>query len=241
MADGPLNALDRDRFLRLPLDKILFGIGVIYLGSVLVWLQLQQRFPWSARQSGPSAHPSSGNRLGDDRQFAEYLQQSLQTLDRNEKSTAAASTSNSTTPANSASNSQLPAPSLVERIYLPPQNLPVPIATAPATSLPSVSPAQPKSQKVAIAPMPRPLPPPPAPTPSRPSPPPAITASHSLVGLLASGEQSTVLVTANGTTRRFAIGEAIGNSGWILVDVNRDRALISRQGTSKAVEVGQSF
>jgi len=65
--------------------------------------------------------------------------------------------------------------------------------------------------------------------------------SHSLVGLLESGDQSTVLVSFNGITRRFAIGETLGTSGWQLVAVSNQRALISRNGKTSYLEVGQGF
>jgi hypothetical protein len=94
----------------------------------------------------------------------------------------------------------------------------VPTLSAPAQSLPTAAPSS------SLAPSSLPA-----------------SFNHSLVGLLESGDQSTVLVSFNGITRRFAIGETLGSSGWQLVAVSNQRAMISRSGKTRYLEVGQGF
>ena len=237
------HSLGRDR--KFPVDKILLGTGLLYLVSVTLWLWLN---PQALRSTNTTAE-SLAQISTDDRQFIAYLQQSLKTLDRQTAQNAnSASASPSASPPASAPTT---APPLVERVY-------VPIYTPP--SVPQIS----RPAAVALTP-PRParvsLPPPPplprpnaaiAPLPVPPALPSALPiaptvapapapATYSLVGLLEAGDRSTVLVTANGATRRFAVGEAVGTSGWVLVGVTGQKAILSRKGSQRALEVGQGF
>jgi Tfp pilus assembly protein PilP len=66
-------------------------------------------------------------------------------------------------------------------------------------------------------------------------------ANHTLVGLLELGDQSAALFDVSGVTQRITVGEAIGASGWILVSVANQEAVIRRNGEVRSVYVGQKF
>lgn len=68
-------------------------------------------------------------------------------------------------------------------------------------------------------------------------------AGYTLVGLLESesGENSAALFDVDGVTQRFKIGEAIGGSGWTLVSVANQEAVVRRNGEVRSVYVGQKF
>jgi type II secretory pathway component PulC len=61
------------------------------------------------------------------------------------------------------------------------------------------------------------------------------------VGVLDQGNRSAALFEVNGITQRYEIGESIGSSGWTLVQVNKDQALIRRNGEVRSLFVGHSF
>jgi hypothetical protein len=41
--------------------------------------------------------------------------------------------------------------------------------------------------------------------------------------------------------QRFRIGESLGSSGWTLVEVSQNQAVIRRNGEVRSVFIGQSF
>lgn len=67
------------------------------------------------------------------------------------------------------------------------------------------------------------------------------TPSHTLEGLLELGQKSAALFKIEGITRRVEIGEAIGSSGWTLVDVANGEAIIRRNGEVRSIYAGQTF
>jgi hypothetical protein len=69
----------------------------------------------------------------------------------------------------------------------------------------------------------------------------AATTSHTLVGILELGQRSAALFEVNGVTRRIHLGEGIGGSGWSLVEVVNQEAILRRNGEVRSVYVGQSF
>lgn len=64
---------------------------------------------------------------------------------------------------------------------------------------------------------------------------------HTLVGVLEHGESSAALFNAGGVTRYIFVGEAIGDSGWTLVSIANQEAMIRRNGEVRSVYAGQSF
>ena len=66
-------------------------------------------------------------------------------------------------------------------------------------------------------------------------------AIHTLVGILELGERSAALFEINGVARRVNIWESIGSSGWALVEVANQEAVIRRNGEVRSIYVGQKF
>lgn len=64
---------------------------------------------------------------------------------------------------------------------------------------------------------------------------------HKLVGVLELGERSAALFEINGAVQRVNIGESIGNSGWMLVEVSKGEAVIRRNGEVRSIYVEQKF
>ncbi|NEP47586.1 MAG: hypothetical protein F6K65_01550 [Moorea sp. SIO3C2] len=160
---------------------------------------------------------------------------------------------------------------VLERVYyIPIEKVPTP-DPAIASSAPSapVKPSPPTTPELTPSPSPIPkppsnavlepppptiveLPPPPIPDPlptatldRLPAPPPPPRTSpaikHTLVGLLELGEQSAALFKIDGVTQRVKLGEAIANSGWTLVSVDNQEAVIRRNGEVRSIYVGQHF
>ena len=229
-------------------DKILFACGFIYFISVLLWLATQGKLKlpfFSPPDRPPSAQDRQTEQVSAaDAEFIAYLQRSLAKIEQKEKqgvnsnpvSVKAPPTANSSSPA-----SQSP-PTVVERIYVPiypPNQLPAsggspPPAAIPALPSPSVKTTYrpiPSSGVPVLTPGAKLLPPPAA-TP---------VTGHTLVGLLESSEQSYALFNFNGLTKRFTIGEPVGSSGWVLIAVENEKAILQRSGQKRAIEVGQSF
>ncbi len=113
---------------------------------------------------------------------------------------------------------------VIERVYIPYQTDQAP------------SPQQP----VPIAPIPQPVPPQAtAQVPSQPTAPAA--AAHVLVGVLELGSRSAALFEINGVSQRVYIGERVGSSGWTLVSVSNEEAVIRRNGEVRSIYIGQRF
>ncbi len=83
---------------------------------------------------------------------------------------------------------------------------------------------------------------PPVPTAQMPIPAPApVEAKHTLVGLLYLGDRSAALFDISGVTQRIQVGEPIGASGWTLVAVTKEEAIIRRNGEVRSIYTGQKF
>ena len=65
--------------------------------------------------------------------------------------------------------------------------------------------------------------------------------THTLTGLLELGDRSAALFEIDGITNRIKIGENIGSSGWTLVEVKNQEAIMRRNGEVRSIYVGQSF
>lgn len=145
----------------------------------------------------------------------------------------------------------LPAPRefasiLPSKIALPPP---------PLTSLKSIRATRAiKSIKIAPSPpqMSAPLlpPPPPPPTSGNSITPPSAPSTLSLPsapknqilrGLLENGDRSAALFDFNGNSETIRLGETIGSSGWTLISITNQKALIRRNGEERYLSVGQNF
>lgn len=58
---------------------------------------------------------------------------------------------------------------------------------------------------------------------------------------MALGDRSVALLEIDGVSRQVKVGETIDDSGWQLLDVAKDHAVLQRQGEQRSVYVGQSF
>jgi hypothetical protein len=216
------------RSLDTLLVSIIFAILAITGG---VWFYLRHyRAPQSAAPIAATA-PSEMSPAEGDREFLAYVQRSLERIDRSKKQAETVATETS------------PAPTVLERIYIP-------IYQPPVAALPSASPTLPVPPPVAVAPIPAPAPAPPValppPTvPASPSPTivPNIAAApvHVLIGLLELGDRSAALFEIEGTPHRIQVGERIGSSGWTLVSISNQEAMIRRNGEVRSVYIGQQF
>ncbi|TAF04902.1 MAG: hypothetical protein EAZ77_14960 [Nostocales cyanobacterium] len=65
--------------------------------------------------------------------------------------------------------------------------------------------------------------------------------SAELEGLLELGNKSAALFKIDGVTRRINLGENIGASGWMLVEVSNGEAIIRRNGEVRSIYAGQKL
>lgn len=71
--------------------------------------------------------------------------------------------------------------------------------------------------------------------------PPALQRTLTGVLQLANPDQSAALFELNGVTQRYYPGESIGTSGWILIEVKNNQAVIRRNGDVRTLEAGQKL
>lgn len=180
-----------------------------------------------------------------DREFMSYLQRSLEVLDEQAEvanETAALASRLDLPEVGVPGNTPAPGMTNLGQPYVPVYQIPQPPTVAGAVP--------PAGSNVAIAPTPlvpttpvQPAPASAATTPSTGGTVPNIAASnsHVLVGLLELGDRSAALFEINGTAQRLELGETIGSSGWTLVSVSNQEAIIRRNGEVRSVYVGQRF
>ncbi|MEO0410101.1 MAG: hypothetical protein AAF289_22375 [Cyanobacteria bacterium P01_A01_bin.135] len=129
---------------------------------------------------------------------------------------------------------------------LPPVNVPSALPTVPVQPLPA---RLPQPSPTVPTPIAAPEPAPAASSaPSQPapetSPEPIANISpspHVLVGLLQLGDRSAAIFEFDDGARRIRVGEAIGSSGWSLVSISQDEAVIRRNGDVRSIYIGQSI
>jgi hypothetical protein len=221
---------------------VLTAIASILATAAVGWLNrqdIQQFVATATRQQAPSAAAMTADpQVAADLQFISYLQRSLETIN----STAAKSNG---LPVATNPNTGLPtltvngnlaqpsiAPTVLERIYIPVYQPPQAFYLPPNAQLPT-SAANPAARTSAV---------PVAPAPAiAAAPSPAITDTITLVGVLELGKKSAVLFEVNGVPQRFYAGESIGNSGWTLVKITGQEAVIRRNGEVRSIYVGQKL
>lgn len=238
-ADGgapPSAAPTKTRFGKL-FDRMLLSItalSLIGVGGLLWFSQPGNRFSLGRSATETAAQQS-------DEEFLAYLQRSLEVIsgkvERGEVGTA-------TVVGQAPGGVAVPAPpmlpplgaggtvgslgsgpvNVIERVYIPYQTAqqPAPGATVlvpqPGVGAPSLlSPTAPSQAPVAANPI------------------------HGLVGILELGDRSAALFEINGVSQRVYIGERIGSSGWSLVSVTNEEAVIRRNGEVRSIFIGQRF
>lgn len=221
-------------------DRLLLGAALLSIfATAALWFALQGRWQQGTAPVADAPLTTEQLQAQDDRNFLNYMEDSLAQIDRQaeENSRMAGGSSTSDLPpvavaGNNSSSSQ--APNVIERVYIPiyqpPQLLaPPPAAPAPAPTAPPTVAAAP------AAPAPAPA------TSDADAPNIATSATHVLVGLLELGDRSAALFEIDGSTQRIYVGENIGSSGWTLVSVANQEAIVRRNGEVRSIYVGQQF
>ncbi len=70
---------------------------------------------------------------------------------------------------------------------------------------------------------------------------PTSTSKYTFVGFWGLGDQPAALFQVGGVVQRIHVGEAVGDSGWTLVSVAEQEAVIRRNGEVRSVFAGQTF
>ncbi len=230
-------------------DRLLLAVGCVSVVVTLaLWLFYQESRRVPVVSSVPAAEVAANPVSSTQKQFSDYAQQALNSIDRrSQQGISTATTNGSTTaggivpgmPTVTIPKSLTPGSTLpsrvatgLERVYVPvyqfpssfkPPNsvMPLPAGAAPSAVPQSGAPAR-KPATTAASPI----------TPGAP---------RRLAGVLELGDRSVALFEINGVTQRYGIGESIGSSGWSLVEVSKEQAMIRRNGEVRSVFVGQNF
>ncbi|NCS24562.1 MAG: hypothetical protein GPI96_08615 [Microcystis aeruginosa BS13-02] len=213
---------------RMPLDKVIFVIACVYLGWVVAWLISQKNVLVS----------QNGTISPEDQKFIAYLQSSLTIIDRQGQTSSPAPNSSpqnipspvvTVPPAPPANLPVNNAPQIIERIYVPvyPQT---PETTA---KIVPVRPSKAETSSPALPAVPQVNPPLVLVIPTN------NQVKNTLVGVMDLGDRSSALFDNQGITTRISPGEFI--NGWTLVEVGNQQVILSRNGQTKVLEVGQSF
>ena len=218
------------------LGKVLFALASSYCLFVLWWLFGHQGNKVLTMLTGGRQIVLSKS----DVQFIDYMERSLNKLDRQLEANQEASGNDDVVyvPVYTPTPATSPVPQIASN------NLP--LTALPNSNAPAVPQPQSASQALKI-PAPPPLP---APTSldnnsgqenlsATVNKPPI---QHTLIGILELGEDnSAALIKIGGQTRRVWLGEEINPDGWILESVGNQRAIISYQGQVRTIAVGETF
>ncbi|NJL91634.1 MAG: hypothetical protein HC916_19030 [Coleofasciculaceae cyanobacterium SM2_1_6] len=253
------------------LDRILLGIALAVVGaSGVLWLVSKDilKLPFLPPAPTPVASQPV-NPV--DAKFIDYVERSLKAIDRRASNNSVALQSGDRLPSPNGGvplpPTQAP-PTVLERVYIPvfpPQmaNPALPIAPGLLTPRPTAQspspaarssnpPAQSAPERSAAREEPaRTGERAPERAPARtteeteaPRESPAQTAAapgRTLTGVLELGDSSAALFEIDGVTQRVAVGEGIGDSGWTLVKVENQQAVIRRNGVVQSLYVGGRF
>jgi hypothetical protein len=209
----------------------------------------------------PAAAPESAQ-MGKDQQFLDYVGRSLNRIDRTATRSSGAAGTIASGAAVPPAPSVAPSPLVIERyvpVYQPPlfgsftsaPGTPPANAGAVPTTAPPTSPPALASARAPLAPTARPSAPrsavPAQPVAPQPSPVAAIapnvdlSETHALIGLLELGDRSAALLEVNGVPQRIQVGDKIGASGWKIMSISNQTAIIQRNSEVRSIYVGQQF
>ena len=242
----------RARGLGRHLDKILFTFACTYLLAAIWWLVSQQKLqlpsiskfnPVTPKIAENTSQPNS------DSEFIAYMEKALAAIERKlEIETSKDKAKQITSPV---ATSSLQGTKIIERVYIPIYRQ----SRSYLGSVPRLNVPTPPPPNTTVA---KNLPTPPISTPqgaaryqtvpelelqanipslSTPSP----TVNHTLVGLLESGDSSVALFKINGVTQRIHLGEEIGTSGWSLISVTEQKAMIQGHGQVRYIAAGEKI
>lgn len=220
-------------------DLILLFVGCISVAAtgILLWLLLQRyggQFPLIGaahlpHSSGATA-PTESDQPPQTKAFLDYVKRSLDRLDRvketNQQATALSQGGKATNPA----------PTVLERVYVPIYQPPQIVTTTPMTSPPTTAAPNAMRPNAPTASANRAVAPSASNVPNI-----AATTTYVLIGVMELGDRSAALFEVNGTPRRVQVGESIGSSGWTLVSISNQEAVVRRNGEVRSIYVGQQF
>ena len=213
------------------LDRIFFVLTLLYFSAVFYWINL----PRPVQSTSPTPQKTSLNAVSNT-QFLSYLKESLKIAQK----TAIIQKQTPPTPLTTI-------PPVVRVPFSPTPLKPKPSPPVIKLPLTATKPLQPVV-KVPIPPKPPeivtiPLPPKPQVTlpilvpGARPEP----LADIILIGVLEDQTNAAALFSIKGVTKRVQAGDPVGSSGWVFQGVTQQKALISKQGKTRYIEVGQKF
>jgi hypothetical protein len=168
---------------------------------------------------------------GENEDFLKYLQQALERLAHRDAEMLPSPQISPASPDASPQVAASPSPSPTV-VYVPvyPSASPSPAASGTATA-PTGAPMT--GAKPAPSAQPAPV--------VSPVPNIAAATNQTLLGVLELGEKSAALFEVNGTPQRIEMGEQIGTSGWTLVSIKDQEAIVRRNGEVRSIYVGQKF
>lgn len=228
-------------------DRLLLAVGCVSVVVTLaLWLFYQESRRPPVVSSVPAAEVAANPVSSTQNQFSDYAQKALQSIDQRSQQNMPAPTAATTAGVTIPGMPTVTVPKAIapgsmpssrtatglERVYVPvyqfPSNFKPPnsVAPLPTGSAPSAVPQSGAPVRKPTAAATSPI------TPGAP---------RRLAGVLELGDRSVALFEINGVTQRYGIGESIGSSGWSLVEVSKEQAMIRRNGEVRSVFVGQNF
>ncbi|MBW4575858.1 MAG: hypothetical protein KME08_11295 [Aphanothece sp. CMT-3BRIN-NPC111] len=244
-------------------DKLLLGVTFTSLaGIVILLLASKYGRNWSFWPKPISSATSQNTQKSkEDAEFIDYMQRSLEAMDRRAKASKqqamvsglqlAPNQSLVLVPSNLGQGSN-PGEMSLEKVYIPvypqPQApnaspIPTPVAT-PSDSQSASVPESPQRVALPVVPLPKLQGPARVALPSvQVSAEPESTApatQHRLARVFV-GDRSAALFEINGVTQRIQVGENIGTSGWTLVSVINQEATIRRNTEVRSIDIGEKF
>ena len=200
------------------------AVAIAAVGGVWAFYQRQS----SPEAAAPSAAVSDAldPQAQADAEFLQYLKRSLEVI--SSRGDAAGSASVETPQVAVLPKAPIPDPSpgmspnpsgsinVIERVYIPYQSAQ---SVLPGQIAPGVSASNQAQPGLAAASAPQ----------------------HTLVGILELGDRSAALFEIDGTPQRVSVGERIGSSGWNLVSISNQEAVIRRNGDVRSIYIGQRF
>jgi len=250
-------------------DRLLLGAALAAVGaSGVLWLVSKDilKLPFVPPAPTPVASQPAVNPA--DAKFIDYMQRSVSAIDKRPSGSPTALQSGIKLPAPGGAPlapNQAP-PTVLERVYIPvfpPQNSALPVSPglliprlpAPSSPRPAVNPNNANTARTnsggsnnsarTEAPEPpraeRSVPEERTASPETPAVASNAASGRTLIGVLELGESSAALFDLNGGTQRVAVGETIGSTGWTLVKVENQQAIVRRNGVVQSLYVGGRF
>ena len=185
------------------------------------------KLPWQSKTGDETTINHNLKISNSDRQFINYIRQSLAAIDRKIEAQKQQKKGRSLTPI---ARPTVKIIEKIERVYIP-VNAPLEENSTNRLSVPKPPPLNPNNslfsqQRSTIETLPTVI---------------EQGTNHVLVGLLESGNSSVALFKINGVTQRVKIGQQIGRSGWILIGASNREAKISRHGKVRRLSTGEEI